>query len=411
MPKLRLLVIGCGSRGRTYASIAGKLADRYEIVAAADPHPGNLDAVENSAGHSIARFPDGAALIAAKPEADVAIIATQDHLHFDLAIGCLDAGWHLLLEKPASTTLEECRTILETARKAERSVILCHVLRYTPFYRKVREIIDSGRLGRLISIDAVEGVEPFHQAHSFVRGHWSRSADSSPMILAKSCHDTDLLSWFAASPCHRVSSFGSLSFFRPENAPPDAPKRCTDACPHSPGCFYDAHRYLTDKRRWLRMLRADADSMSNEEILSFLATSPWGRCVWHCDNDVVDHQVLALEFSDGLTATFTMTAFDNGRRLTIHGTEAVLRGGPGLPDGPENAELWIRDHRTGEIETIDIPADTAPGYEGHGGGDFGLINSLDHLITTAPPDEWFQSHLISFAAEQSRLKKSSIPLK
>ncbi len=403
MQPLRIAIIGCGSRGRTYAAIAGKLSDRYKIVAAADPHPGALDAVEASAGHPIARFSDGAALIAAAPPADLAIVATQDHLHLAPALGALEAGWHLLLEKPASTTLADCRAILDAARKAERSVILCHVLRHTPFYRKVRGIIDSGRLGRLISIDATEGVEPFHQAHSFVRGHWSRSADSSPMILAKSCHDTDLLAWFAGTPCRRVSSFGSLSFFRPENAPPGAPARCTDSCPHSPGCFYDARRYTTDKRRWLAMLRPDADKLTDEEILSWLATSPWGRCAWRCDNDAVDHQVLALEFADGLTATFTMTAFDSGRRLTINGTEAVLRGGPGLTDGPGGAELWLRNHRTGETEPIEIPDDSAPGYEGHGGGDFGLVNALDGLLATAPPDEWFESHLIAFAAEQSRL--------
>jgi len=399
---LRIAIIGCGSRGRTYAAIAGKLSGRYEIIAAADPHPASLDTVEASAGHAIARFPDAASLIAAKPPADLAIVATQDHLHLEPALGALASGWHLLLEKPASTSLEDCRAILDAARKAERSVILCHVLRHTPFYRKVREIIDSGRLGRLVSIAATEGVEPFHQAHSFVRGHWSRSADSSPMILAKSCHDTDLLAWFAGSPCRRVSSFGSLSYFRPENAPPGAPARCTDACPHSPDCFYDAHRYTTDKRRWLRMLRPDADSLSDAEILSWLATSPWGRCAWRCDNDAVDHQVLALEFADGLTATFTMTAFDNGRRIAIHGTEAVLRGGPGLPDGPGGAELWLRDHRTGTVEAIEIPDDSAPGYQGHGGGDFGLVDALDGLVATAPPDEWFESHLIAFAAEQSR---------
>lgn len=403
MPPLRIAVIGCGSRGRTYSQIAGAQPGRYLITAAADPHPESLDAVESAAGAPIARFTDGASLIAARPEVDLAIVATQDDKHIDPALAALDCGWHLLLEKPAATSLEDCRRVRDAARRTGRHVILCYVLRHTPFYRTAKQVIDSGRIGRVISIAATEGVEPWHQAHSFVRGHWSRSTDSTPMILAKSCHDTDLLAWFAGQPCRGVSSFGSLSHFHPRNAPEGAPARCTDGCPHAADCMFDAHRYTTDKRSWLRMLRADADSLDRDRILSFLADSPWGRCVWHCDNDAVDHQVLALEFETGITATFTMTAFDSGRRLTIHGTKGVLRGGPGLTEGPGGAELWIRDHRSESVEAVPVETADPTGNPGHAGGDFGLIDSLDRQLATPPPEDWLESHLIAFAAESSRL--------
>ena len=403
MPPLKLAIIGCGSRGRTYSAIAGSMPERLRIVAAADPISQSLDIVEASAGAPIMRFSDAAALIAARPNVDLAIIATQDSQHIDSALGSLANGWHLLLEKPAATSMEDCHRILEAAKQHQRRVLLCYVLRYTPFYQAVKQVIDSGRLGRIVSIAAAEGVEPWHQAHSFVRGHWSRSADSTPMILAKSSHDADLLSWLAGQPCQRVSSFGGIAQFQSQHAPEGATKRCTDGCPHVGTCMFDAHRYAIDKRRWLEMLRPDADTLSVEEINAWLTTSPWGRCAWHCDNDAVDHQVLAMEFAQDITATLTMTAFDTGRRLTICGTEGVLRGGPGLSEGPEGAELWLRTHQTETDESIPVAAIDTPGYEGHGGGDFGMIDAIEQQLSEPVSDNWIQSHLICFGAEQSRL--------
>lgn len=399
---IKLAVIGCGSRGRTYASIAATMPERMRIVAAADPDPKALDAVDACTDSPVMRFNDGAALIAAKPDVDLAVIATQDSLHLEPALGALRNGWHILLEKPAAPNLADCQRILEAARSAQRHVLLCYVLRYTPFYRSVKQVIDSGRLGRIISIAATEGVEPWHQAHSFVRGHWSRKTDSSPMILAKSSHDADLLAWLAGQPCRRASSYGSLAYFRAENAPEGSTARCTDNCPHVGNCLYDAHRYATDKRRWLAMLRPDAEELTERAIHEWLKTSPWGRCAWRCDNDVVDHQVLAMEFEGGTTATFTMTAFDSGRRLTICGTEGTLRGGPGLNEGPDGAELWLRDHATERLEVVAISKEDDSGYAGHGGGDFGLIDSLENEISKPYSEDWIQSHLICFAAEASR---------
>jgi predicted dehydrogenase len=209
----------------------------------------------------------------------------------------------------------------------------------------VKQLIESGRLGRIISIRTHEGVEPFHQAHSFVRGHWGKSAESTPMIVAKCSHDADLLCWLGGAPAASLSSFGNRSWFRMENAPQGAPARCTDGCPVAKDCLYDSHRYLTDKRRWLGMVMDGYEQADDEQVLTFLRNSPWGRCGYRCDNDVVDHQVLACELENGITATHTMTAFDAGRGIEIYGTLASLKGG--TPYSEAGApELWLRHHVT-----------------------------------------------------------------
>jgi predicted dehydrogenase len=412
---LTLAILGCGSRGRTYAALAARFPGQLQVVAAADPHPESLAVVSAAAGRPVATFGTGEELLRQPRAADVAVIATQDRHHAPLALAALGRGYHLLLEKPAGTTIEDARAIRDAARAADRRVVLCHVLRHTPFYQTVRGFLDSGRLGELVTIHASEGVEPWHQAHSFVRGHWSRTADSTPMILAKSCHDMDLIAWFAGRPCRRAASFGALSRFRPEHAPRDAAARCTDPCPLAGACMFDAHRYATDKRNWLRMLRPDADDLDAAQIHEWLRDSPWGRCVWRCDNDVVDQQVAAFEFEGGVTATFTMTAFDSGRRLALFGTGGVLRGGPGLTDGPGGAELWFHDHATGQTEAVPIETPDAAGYQGHGGGDYGLIRDLHDLIARPPAgefarDDWFESHRMAFGAEQARLAGAVVDL-
>lgn len=407
MNPLRLAIAGCGSRGRTYAGLAAHLAPRYSIVAAADPDPVARARVVAAAGGSGCRqFTSVEEMLAARPDADAVIISTQDDLHHEPAIRAMEAGYDLLLEKPAATTLEHVLAIRDAANSTGRKVVLCYVLRHTPFYRAARDFILSGELGKIITIQATEGVEPYHQAHSFTRGHWARAADSSPMILAKSSHDMDILHWLVGSPARAVSSFGRLGYFHAANAPAGATARCTDGCPHGGSCFYDARRYLTDKRRWLNMVRPDADSMDDEAILSFLRTSPWGRCAWRCDNDVVDHQVLALDFENGVTGTFTMTAFDSGRHLAIFGTKGVLKGGA---DGARSGapELWFRPHDSESARPVPLPARPDHGYAGHGGGDYGIMDALDGILRGERADgnlldSTLESHFMAFAAELSR---------
>jgi len=293
--------------------------------------------------------------------------------------------------------------------------MVCFVLRFAAFYRKVKQIIDSGALGEVVSIQASEGVMPWHQAHSFVRGHWSVAKQSSPMILSKCCHDTDLVHWLAGRRCRRVASFGSLEYFRPERAPAGAPARCTDGCPVGDTCPYNALRYTGDLRApWLAMVYDRAQDATTDEITAWLRTSPWGRCVYRCDNDVVDRQVLALEFEGGLTGTFTMTAFENGRHIEVYGTRAVLKGGETC-HRHFGTHLVVIPHE-GEVARHTVQTQDG-GYELHGGGDAGLVDALYDEMTGPPGaplaaglDSTIHSHLIAFAAEEARVTGRTVDI-
>lgn len=413
MPPLQIAIVGCGSRGRTYARIAASFGERYRITAAADPVAQRREEVANLAvSRGIRAFNTAEELIAVGASADVLIIATQDADHYEHAEAALRAGYDVLLEKPAAETLERCEALDALAHSLNRRIGLCFVLRHTPFYATAKALADSGRLGRIISIRATEGVEPFHQAHSFVRGHWSKSSDSTPMIVAKCSHDADLLCWLAGSAPAKVSSFGGLEWFHKDNGPSGIPPRCTDGCLVASQCPYDAHRYLGDKRHWLEMVMDGAAKADDAAIMDFLRSSPWGRCVYQCDNDSVDHQVVAAEMQNGVSVTLTMTAFDHGRTLEIHGTRASLRGGSPFKEAG-TPELWLRDHESGKSEPVEMlqtGAQADAGYAGHGGGDWGLINSLERMFRgperLSAGLEGLAGHRLAFLAEQSRLSQS-----
>ena len=224
------------------------------------------------------------------------------------------------------------------------------------------------------------------------------------MIVAKCCHDMDILAWLVSSPTRSVSSYGSLSYFQSGNAPQDATQRCTDGCPHCGTCPYDAHRYLTDKKKtWLPMVNPVGMEQSDQELIQWLKDSPWGRCVYHCDNDAVDHQTTNIEFDNGVTATFTMTAFDDGRRIEIFGTKGVLRGHT-VSYRSADEEIVVTMHHEPEGQKLEIPK--AQG--GHGGGDFGLIQDLYKTITESNESGILQQalagHGLAYAAEAARLE-------
>jgi predicted dehydrogenase len=282
-------------------------------------------------------------------------------------------------------------------------VILCFVLRYTPFYKALKQALDDGRIGDIVAIDASEGVGPWHYSHSYIRGHWSRTKESSPMIVAKCSHDTDLLTWIAGAETTGVTSYAASTHFRPENAPAGATARCTDGCPHAGTCRYDAHRYLGDQKRWLRMIRTDWDRMSDDEITDWLRTSDWGRCAWRCDQDTPDRQVVSMQFTNGITASLTMTAFDTGRRIRVYGTEGIVEGAMHA----DGREPWIecRLHE-GAITSIPIEDAEASGYGSHGGGDFGLIHALPGLLAEEGAD-FIEGHRIAFAAAASADENST----
>ncbi len=413
---LKIACIGCGARAQTYTQLAARWPERFQIVAGADPLPERVEKLRRISGRADFRGFTGAdELLAAGKIADVMIVATQDNDHYAHCRGALEAGYDVLLEKPIATRAAEVLAIGRLAAQGRRRVIVCFVLRFAAFYRKVKEIIASGAIGDVVSIQANEGVTPWHQAHSFVRGHWSVAAKSSPMIISKCCHDVDIIHWLVGRPCRRVTSFGSLDFFRAERAPAGAPPRCTDGCPVGDACPYNALRYAHDMRSpWLAMVYDRAADATPEEITAWLRSSPWGRCVWRCDNDAVDRQVLALEFDGGVTGTFTMTAFESGRHLEVYGTRGVLKGGETYHQHL-GAHLILLPHE-GSPTRCTVRAEDG-GYEAHGGGDPGLVAALYEEMTKpadAPPevglDSTVHSHLIGFAAEESRLSGRTVSI-
>lgn len=414
-PPLKLAGIGCGGRTRTYLELAAKMPQFYRVVAAADPVPERVEMVRAASGNPEFRaFRNDAELLAQPKLADILIIGTQDQYHVQPCLAAMEKGYDILLEKPVAPTPAEVLALAKRATELGRRVLVCHVLRYTPFYTKVREIVSSGVLGDVITLNASEGVDPWHQAHSFVRGHWAVVEKSTPMILAKSCHDMDIISWIMDRHCRSVSSHGSLSYFTSAHAPKGAPARCADGCPVGGACMYDAHHYLGRHRSWVQYVHENPQA-GDEEIREWLKHSPWGRCVYHCDNTAVDHQVVAMEFEGGPTATFTMTAFDIGRNIEIMGTAGVLRGGEAVRK-QTGADIIVREHASGTETRHTLQADNG-GYEGHGGGDVGLVRALHTEMTTGRAaamrssiQRSVQSHLMAFAAEESRLTGTTIRL-
>lgn len=405
-------ICGCGSRGlEAYAAYQSKHPERMRIVAGADVRPEQLALLRERHGVPEAGcFASAGELLAQPRLADVMIIATQDRQHVPQALAALDKGYHLLLEKPISPSLEECRQLVEKARETRRAVVVCHVLRYTRFYSALEALLRRGEIGKIETIDAVEHVAYWHYAHSFVRGNWRRSDETSPMILAKSCHDMDILRWLAGERCLRVQSFGALDHFRAENAPQGAGTRCLTDCGCRESCPYDAEKiYFTNVHSGLEAVGKGwpcnvlASDPTPESIRAALETGPYGRCVYHCDNDVVDHQTVNLEFANNIHATFTMTAFTERchRTIKVTGTLGDIEG--------DAEEKVLRLHRFGRPEeVIDLKQDSGS-FAGHGGGDEGIMDGLWELVSSGGVDSptsvevSVESHVMALAAEASRL--------
>jgi predicted dehydrogenase len=369
MSRVGLVVVGAGLRAQVYARRAVQRGAR--IVAVAEPNQERRErfAVEFGVG---AVFSDWRGID--RKLADAAIIATPDRVHAEPAVALADLGYHLMLEKPMAPTEAEARRIAEAVERNGVIFALCHVLRYTSYTQTIKAILDSGRIGTLISADHLEPVGWWHQAHAFVRGEWSDSRTSSPMLLAKSCHDIDWLMYLFDRPVSRVSSFGRLTHFRPESKPDGATARCLD-CPVEPSCPYSAPRLyescLGDPDREFWPLSAVTSDHTEQGVRKALREGPYGRCVYDSDNDVVDHQVVAMEFADGATCSFTMTAFTpfEQRKTRLFGSHGFVEG--------DGARLRIVDFRTGAEETI------GPGDSG-GSGDIGADHSdADHALTDA----------------------------
>ena len=405
-------IAGFGDRGSTYASMEKLFPEKMKVVAVADLDPAKVEKARKL--YNIPEencFSSAEEMLERDRLADVMVVSTMDRQHVGHAIPALRKGYNILLEKPISPELSKCRELLQVASECPGKIIVCHVLRYTVFYNMLKDLIQSGRIGDVVSICANENVGYWHQAHSFVRGNWRNSQQTSPMILQKSCHDMDILTWLLGKKCKSVSSFGTTQLFKPGRAPEGAALRCLDGCKVKDTCPFDAEKiYITSPKTGL----ANGDSWISsvlsvehtlESTYKALREGPYGRCVYHCDNDVVDHQQTNLLMEDGSTVSFTMCAFteDCYRYFKAMGTKGEIEA-----DMRSNL-IHVREFGK-EEETIDV-GKLASDLKGHGGGDSGIVQDfLEMLLTDSQPNERtttlehsMESHFIALAAEESRL--------
>ena len=404
--KITVAFAGLGSRGTSYAEACALLKDKIEIVACADIIPGKVTRFAEKYGVPAEGCYSSAEEMLQKDRlADVMFICTMDKQHYGHAIPALEKDYHLVLEKPASTDPRECMEIARVANERGRHVVVCHVLRYTPYYRKLKEIIDSGMLGKIYSIQACEGVGYWHMAHSFVRGNWRNSDETSPMILQKCCHDMDIFLWLTGKHCKSVSSFGHLSHFKPECAPEGAHEHCTEECPAYSKCPYSIERYLHHAKAGCFGWPLDVVSPATnyDDFRRDLLAGPYSRCVYHCDNNVVDHQVVNLQFEDDLTLSFSMSAFDQrGRNTAVMGTEGFI-------DTTTDASvIRVVKYNQGIESYEEFNTEAETDQFGHGGGDYILVKELVDLlngevsVASTCIDDSVESHIVALAVEKSR---------
>lgn len=403
---IKAILIGAGGRGiGAYGEFAFRNPQDIRFIAVADPD------IERrmyfSMRHQVAedmQFSSYEEILSLPKFADACFICTQDTMHVEPARMALEKGYDVFLEKPMAVRPEDCVLLESIAKRENRKLMIGHVLRYTPFFATIKELISSGKIGKVMTIQHNENVAYWHQAHSYVRGNWGNSTKSSPMILAKSCHDMDILYWLADSTPIKVSSFGTLSHFKASEAPIGSPKYCLDGCPVENECPYYAPKLYLNGPDWLRL--PVSNKMTDEAVLEALKKGPYGRCVYHCDNDVVDHQVVIIEFENETTAAFTMTGFTHEitRTIKVMGTKGEIRG------HMDKEEIEVTLFGSDIPEKIHLES---PDY-GHNGGDYGIMKAFVRLVeigdnTNVTSDEAsVLSHLLAFAAEKSRIESKTI---
>lgn len=404
MKPVTAVLVGAGQRGRhVYGAWAEAHPDRLRFVAVAEPHPNRREAFADR--HHIPRarqYHQAAELLAGERLADAAFIASNDRNHLAPTLAALALGYQVLVEKPMAATFEDCLKLAGDPSHARLHV--AHVLRFTPFFQTLHEVIASGRLGEVVTVEHRENVVAWHMAHSFVRGNWAQADRSTPMIVQKCCHDFDILTWNLPSPVKRLASFGSLMHFRPEHAPPQALPRCTDGC--IVDCPFDARRIYLNPVWTGWPVHVITEDLGMETRLTALRDGPYGRCVYTAGSDVVDHQTVLMEHDDGSTTSLIMHghSHEESRTMRYDGTRATLRGLFG-----RRQTIEVSDHIDGATTNVSIP--NAGG--GHGGGDDGLIEAFLASATDDSPGLTnvrgaLQSHRLAFAAEESRL--SGLPV-
>lgn len=423
MKQLSAIIIGAGSRGTTYANVMHQMPDKFRVVGVADCAKAGRDNIQKMFDlPEEACFKSWEEILAQPKMADVAVIGTMDQMHYEPALKAIELGYDLLLEKPVAQTAQECADIALAAQKKGVSVLVCHVLRYTPFFGRVKQLLMSGVIGEPQSILHVEAVGNVHFSHSYVRGNWHSEAETTPMLLAKSCHDLDIVQWLLDKPCKKVSSFGSLTYFTAENAPQGAPIRCADGgCPAADTCPYNCKKLYIDKEGnnyydWFRGAATRGRSKdfkpTDEEVWEALKTTDYGLCVYHANNDVVDRQVVNMEFEGGATVSFSMNPFDKGGRyIRIFGSKGELYA------RASDSTIKVYTFEDSKLQEIPVRETEESILGGHGGGDTGIVKELYEYLTgayqgfrAADITTSVKNHLIGFAAEQARHTNTVVEL-
>jgi len=402
------ITCGAGSRGNVYGNYSVQYPDQLDIIGVAEPIA--IRKQRYSQKHNIPesnQFNTWEDVFKRPKFADAIIITTPDDLHYGPCMEALKLGYDVLLEKPISPSEKECRDILELAKKNKRIVAVCHVLRYAPYFIKLRELMNSGAIGEIISLQHMEPVEHTHMSHSYVRGNWHNSKATTPIILAKSCHDLDILKWMVNKPAQRIQAFGDLKWFRKENAPAGSTARCGDGCAVEAECPYSAQKiYYRNRQRTYVFDMPDDKSKHGEYILEKLKTTNYGRCVYRMENDQPDHYICNIQFEGNITAAFSMEAFTSyeGRRTRVMGSMGDIVG--------DMSSFTLTDFRSGK--KTEWKQDT----DGHGGGDWRLvadwIQAVDQQnpsLLTSTIDASIESHLMGFAAEKSRKENKVVEVR
>jgi predicted dehydrogenase len=399
MAPLKIAVIGAGVRGTGLARKIAESGFSAEIIAVAEPDDEKRkDFAEEFKLSDSVLFKSWEDLTSTLEDCDAAVIATLDNQHTGPALASLNRGWHILIEKPLADSYADCQLIDKTREEKNKVVAVCHTLRFMNGFSHLKKILDSGTIGQLVHIDHFEAIGHLRFVHNYVRGRWAQVKNNTFLLLHKCCHDIDFINWLVKEPCRSVSSFGSLKYFTRENAPEGSTQRCIDNCTLKDSCQYSAIRIYTEGNLSEWPAKDICKIHTPEAHTEKITNGPYGLCVWHANNDVVDHQSVLMEFEGGTTATCTLSGYSatNGRRIRLQGTHGEVYYEEALK------QISIKRFADNEYETVSIPA-----RETYHPEDKDIIdNWISSIIYSTPvavdTKEATRTLAVVFAAELSR---------
>lgn len=420
MKTIKAVCVGAGNRGIIYSDYAKSHRDELMLIAVVDPNKLHRDEFAKSHGiEESMRFASVEEFIDAHVECDIIINATIDNLHCSTTKPLLIAGYDVLMEKPITADARELIDLRDTAIKCERNLFVCHVLRYTPFYKTIKQYMLDGKIGKICSVDMSEHVGVSHFIESFVVGKWRSEAEcGSPFILAKSCHDLDMLCWLNNySDPIKVASFGERKTFIPENAPDGATEAC-HTCPHEKSCKYSMTNIFNGNGgTWKRIIHdidKPAEQITQEDINEELKRSTYGRCVYEM-KDLVDRQNVIIKFENGSIGTFNLIGgvARGTRYVHIVGEDGEIFGTHGDNEFTLRRYDFSKKSYTDTTVKIDINKN-----DDHLGGDAGIMKDLcaylngdRSSISITSISDSINGHLCVYAAEKSRKTETIVDIK